>query len=32
MVENIERHLAEGKRPLRRRLEAARELVGPIIR
>jgi multidrug efflux pump len=31
MVENIERHLHEGKRPYRAAIEAARELVGPII-
>ncbi len=31
MVENIERHLHEGKPPGRAALEAARELVGPII-
>jgi multidrug efflux pump len=31
MVENIERHLHEGKRPLAAAIEAARELVGPII-
>jgi len=31
MVENIERHLHEGKRPLQAAIEAARELVGPII-
>ena len=32
MVENVERHLHEGKTPdRRRRLDAARELVGPII-
>jgi multidrug efflux pump len=31
VVENIERHLHEGKRPLRAALDAARELVGPII-
>ncbi len=31
MVENVERHLQEGKRPLRAATEAARELVGPII-
>jgi multidrug efflux pump len=31
MVENIERHLHEGKRPLQAALEAAHELVGPII-
>jgi multidrug efflux pump len=31
MVENIERHLAAGKRPYRAALDAARELVGPII-
>jgi multidrug efflux pump len=31
MVENIERHLHEGKRPLRAATEAARELIGPII-
>jgi multidrug efflux pump len=31
MVENIERHLHEGKRPVRAAIEAARELVGPIV-
>src|SRR5438105_2156971 len=31
MVENIERHLHEGKRPYRAAIDAARELVGPII-
>src|SRR5687768_881814 len=31
MVENIERHLHEGKPPLRAATEAARELVGPIV-
>src|SRR5687768_5720438 len=31
MVENIERHLHSGKRPQRAALDAARELVGPII-
>jgi len=31
MVENIERHLASGVRPLQAALEAARELVGPVI-
>jgi multidrug efflux pump len=31
MVENIERHLHLGKPPVRAALEAARELVGPII-
>jgi multidrug efflux pump len=31
MVENIERHLHAGMRPLRAAIEAARELVGPII-
>src|SRR5918995_3835791 len=31
MVENIERHLHAGKRPRQAALEAARELVGPII-
>jgi multidrug efflux pump len=31
MVENIERHLHAGKRPFRAAIEAARELVGPII-
>jgi multidrug efflux pump len=31
MVENIERHLQEGKRPVQAALDAARELVGPII-
>jgi multidrug efflux pump len=31
MVENIERHLHEGKTPYRAAMDAARELVGPII-
>jgi multidrug efflux pump len=31
MVENIERHLHQGKPPVRAALDAARELVGPII-
>ena len=31
MVENVERHIQGGKRPLRAALDAARELVGPII-
>jgi multidrug efflux pump len=31
MVENVERHLQEGRPPLRAAIEAARELVGPII-
>jgi multidrug efflux pump len=31
MVENVERHLAMGKLPVRAALDAARELVGPII-
>ena len=31
MVENIERHLQQGKRPYRAAIDAARELVGPII-
>jgi len=31
MVENVERHLHEGKPPLRAAIDAARELVGPII-
>ena len=31
MVENIERHLHAGKRPYQAAVEAARELVGPII-
>ncbi len=31
MVENVERHLHEGKQPLRAAIDAARELVGPII-
>jgi multidrug efflux pump len=31
MVENVERHLHDGKPPRRAALEAARELVGPII-
>ncbi len=31
MVENVERHLHGGKKPLRAAIDAARELVGPII-
>jgi multidrug efflux pump len=31
MVENVERHLHEGKRPTQAAIDAARELVGPII-
>src|SRR6476619_3925050 len=31
MVENVERHLHDGKRPFQAAIEAARELVGPII-
>jgi multidrug efflux pump len=31
MVENVERHLHMGKNPMRAALDAARELVGPII-
>jgi multidrug efflux pump len=31
MVENIERHLHEGKRPMQAAIDAARELVGPIV-
>jgi multidrug efflux pump len=31
MVENIERHLHSGKRPMRAAIDAARELVGPIV-
>jgi len=31
MVENVERHLHEGKSPVQAALDAARELVGPII-
>jgi multidrug efflux pump len=31
MVENVERHLHEGKTPCRAAMDAARELVGPII-
>ncbi len=31
MLENVERHLHEGKPPLRAAIDAARELVGPII-
>src|SRR5262249_32921636 len=31
MVENVERHLHEGKRPLHAAMDAARELVGPVI-
>src|SRR3954464_376721 len=31
MVENVERHLHDGKRPMRAAIDAARELVGPII-
>jgi len=30
-VENVERHLHEGKRPVQAAIDAARELVGPII-
>jgi len=31
MVENVERHLHKGKRPVQAAIDAARELVGPII-
>jgi len=31
MVENIERHLQEGKRPFDAAIHGARELVGPIV-
>src|SRR5262249_27336678 len=31
MVENVERHLREGKLPFQAAIQAARELVGPII-
>jgi multidrug efflux pump len=31
MVENVERHIHQGKRPYRAAIDAARELVGPII-
>jgi multidrug efflux pump len=31
MVENVERHLAEGAAPLQAAIDAARELVGPIV-
>src|SRR5438874_6034714 len=31
MVENVERHIHEGKPPVRAAIDAARELVGPII-
>ncbi|PYR44688.1 MAG: multidrug efflux protein [Acidobacteria bacterium] len=31
MVENVERHLQQGRRPVQAALDAARELVGPII-
>jgi multidrug efflux pump len=31
MVENVERHLHEGKRPFEAAIEGARELVGPIV-
>ena len=31
MVENVERHIHGGKRPFRAAIDAARELVGPII-
>src|SRR5499427_3477689 len=31
MVENVERHLREGKRPMQAAIDAARELVGPIV-
>jgi multidrug efflux pump len=31
MVENVERHLHEGKRPYQAAIEGARELVGPIV-
>jgi multidrug efflux pump len=31
MVENVERHIHEGKPPIRAAIDAARELVGPIV-
>src|SRR5438270_1063995 len=31
MVENVERHLHEGKKPVQAAIDAARELVGPIV-
>jgi multidrug efflux pump len=31
IVENVERHLHEGKRPVQAAIDAARELVGPIV-
>jgi multidrug efflux pump len=31
MVENVQRHLHEGKRPMQAAIDAARELVGPIV-
>src|SRR5204862_7292494 len=31
MVENVERHLHQGKLPMQAAIDAARELVGPII-
>jgi multidrug efflux pump len=31
MVENVERHLHQGKRPIQAAIDAARELVGPIV-
>src|SRR3954466_3139071 len=31
MVENVERHLHQGKRPVQAAIDAARELVGPIV-
>src|SRR2546427_2945296 len=31
MVENVERHLHEGKRPMQAAIDAARELVAPIV-
>ena len=31
MVENVERHLHDGKTPVQAAIDAARELVGPII-
>jgi multidrug efflux pump len=31
MVENVERHIQNGKRPFRAAIDAARELVGPIV-
>jgi len=31
MVENVERHLAQGQKPLQAAIDAARELLGPIV-